>query len=344
MHCAAPAVRTLRPVLTYSATLAASALAACALVTTLLPGTALAQAYPKQPVRLIVPFAPAGSTDIVARLVGEKLRAGLGQAVVIDNKAGAGGMIGAEAIAKAAPDGYTIGIGTVSTHVVNPLLLKAARLDPLKDFSLISVLASIPSVYSLTPAFPARTFSEFVTEVRRKPNQYAAGSPGSGSIGHLIIEAMNEDLKIDLRHVPYRGMGPAILATLGGETQVLSDQYPSSAAHIKSGKLVPFVVAADKRLADLPNVPTFKELGYADLNEIGITWFGLVAPARLPAEIQKTLHAKTIEALKDPALQARLKELGAEAVGNTPEAFARMVTQGLERSRRIIQSRRITAE
>lgn len=308
------------------------------------PSWVAAQGYPKQPIKLVVPFAPGGSTDIVARLVADKMRASLGQSVVVENKAGAGGMVGAEAVAKAAPDGYTIGVGTVSTLTVNPLLLKANRVDPVKDFTPITTLATIPSVISLSPAFPGRSFQEFLAEMRRKPDYYSGGSPGMGSIGHLIIEAMNEDMKIDLRHIPYRGMGPAITATLGGETQVLSDQYPSSAPHIKAGKLFPVAVAANKRLADLPQVATLKELGYPELNEIAITWFGLVAPPKLPAEIQKKLHDAAVAALKDPALLARLKEMGVEPVGNTPEAFGKLIAQGLERNKRVIQSRRISAE
>ena len=310
----------------------------------LLPLQASAQDFPRQPIKLVVPFAPGGSTDIVARLVADKMRASLGQSVVVDNRAGAGGMIGAEVVAKAPADGYTIGIATVSTMTVNPLLLKSARLDPQKDFTPITTLATIPAVFSLTPTFPGRNFADFLAEARRKPGQYASGSPGSGSIGHLIIEAMNEDLKIDLRHVPYRGMGPAITSALAGETQVLSDQYPSSAAHIKGGKLVPMAVASQKRLAELPQVPTLKELGYPELNELSITWFGLVGPAKLPADIQKKLLAAAQEALKDPALLARLKELGVEPVGSTPEAFAKTIAQGLERNKRVIQSRHITAE
>lgn len=300
--------------------------------------------FPKQPIKLVVPFAPGGSTDIVARLVADKMRASLGQSVVVENKAGAGGMVGAEAVSKAVPDGYTIGVGTVSTLTVNPLLLKSARLDPVKDFTPITALAIIPSVFNVHPAFPGRNFQEFVAELRRKPNHYNSGSPGMGSVGHLILESINEDLKVELRHVPYRGMGPAITAALAGEVQVLGDQYPSSAPHIKAGKLVPVVVGAPKRLPELPQVPTFKEMGYPELNEVAITWFGLVAPPKLPQDVQQKLHQAAVEALKDPALLGRLKELGVEPVGNSPEAFGKMIVQGLERNRQLIQSRHITAE
>jgi len=307
---------------------------------------ALAQAdYPQRPVKLIVPFAPGGSTDIVARLVADKMQATLGQPVVVDNRAGSGGAIGSEVVARAEPDGYTIGIGTVSTLAVNPLLLKASRVDPLKDFAPITVLADVPSVFMVHPSFPGgRNFQQVVSELRAKPGSYNMGSSGPGSISHLIIEAMNVDLKIKLTHVPYRGMGPAMTAALAGETQVVSDQYPSSAAHIKGGKLIPFAVGAHRRLEALPEVPTLKELGYADLNELAITWFGIVAPAKTPAAVQKKLLDAATAALRDPALVARLKELGMEPAAGSPADFRKLIGSALERNRRIVQAANISAE
>ncbi len=307
---------------------------------------ALAQGdFPQRPVKLIVPFAPGGSTDIVARLVADKMQASLGQAVVVDNRAGSGGAIGSEAVARAEPDGYTIGIGTVSTLAVNPILLKASRVDPLKDFAPITALASVPSVFMVNPDFPGgRSFQQVLAELRAKPDAYNMGSSGPGSISHLIIEAMNADLKIRLRHIPYRGMGPAMTAVLAGDTQVATDQYPSSAAYIKSGRLIPFAVGAHRRLEALPEVPTLKELGHADLNELAITWFGIVAPARTPAAVQKTLLDAATAALRDPALLARLKELGMEPAAGTPEAFRARIASALERNRRIVQAANISTE
>ena len=306
--------------------------------------SALAQSYPDKPVKLIVPVAPGGSTDIVARLVADRMQKTLGQSVVVENRAGAGGAIGAEVVARAAPDGYTIGVGTVSTLAVNPVLLKASRTDPIKDFAPITALASIPSVFTTHPSLKVNDFKAFTALVRSKPDQFTAGSPGTGSIGHLIIEAMNDELKVQVRHIPYRGMGPVINGALAGETQLLSDQYPSSAPFIKAGKLVPFAVAADQRIAALPNVPTFKELGHPELNELAITWFGLVAPARTPAAVVARLNAAALDALKDPALQMRLKELGAQPIGNAPEQFAQMIGTSLERVRAVVQARKIEAE
>ena len=321
-----------------------AALALAVLAGFALQPAAAAEPYPAKPVKLIVPFAPGGSTDIVARLVADRMQQALGQPVVVDNRAGAGGTIGAEAVARATPDGYTIGMGTVSTLAVNPVLLKAARLDPLKDFAPITALASIPSVFSTHPSLKVGNFKEFVGLVRSKPDQFTSGSPGTGSIGHLIIEAMNNDLQLQLRHIPYRGMSMVINGALAGETQVLSDQYPSSAPFIKSGKLVPFAVAADKRLAALPNVPTLQELGYPELNQLAITWFGLVAPARTPAAVVARLQAAAAEALKDPVLQAKLRDMGAQPIGNSPEQFGAMIGASLERVRHVVQTRKIEVE
>ncbi|WP_418129720.1 tripartite tricarboxylate transporter substrate-binding protein [Variovorax sp. 375MFSha3.1] len=300
--------------------------------------------YPQRPVKLIVPFAPGGSTDIVARLVADRMQVELGQPVVVDNRAGGGGMIGSEALARADADGYTIGIGTVSTLTVNPILLKANRVDPLKELAPITMLATVPSVFMVHPSFPGRTFEQVIAEVRAKPDFYNMGSSGPGSISHLLIEAMNTDLRIKLRHIPYRGMGPALTAALAGETLVSIDQHPSSAAHIKSGKLLPFAVGAPKRLEALPSVPTLKELGQPDLNELAMTWFGLVAPAKTPSAIQKKLHDAAVAALRDPALVARLKEVGAEAVGGSADAFHSQIESGLARNRRIVQAAGISPE
>ncbi|WBY02355.1 tripartite tricarboxylate transporter substrate-binding protein [Ramlibacter tataouinensis] len=323
--------------------LAAIALA-CSLGALGLQPAAAQDPYPAKPVKLIVPFAPGGSTDIVARLVADRMQQTLGQPVVVDNRAGAGGAIGAEAVAKAAPDGYTIGMGTVSTLAVNPVLLKASRVDPLKDFAPITALAAVPSVFSTHPSLKAGDFNAFVALAKSRPDQLNSGSPGNGSIGHLIIEAMNQELHIQLRHIPYRGMGPVINGALGGETQVLSDQFPSSAPFIKAGKLVPFAVAAEQRLTALPNVPTFKELGHGELNELAITWFGLVAPARTPAPVVAKLQAAAVAALNDPALAARLKEMGMQPIGNTPEQFGQLIASSLERVRAVVKARKIEIE
>ncbi|MCV6805108.1 Bug family tripartite tricarboxylate transporter substrate binding protein, partial [Achromobacter ruhlandii] len=244
---------------------------------------ALAQgAYPSQPVRLIVPFAPGGSTDVLARVVADGLRKELGQRVVVENRAGAGGLIGTEAVARAEPDGYTLGMATVSTMAVNPLLYGTARVDPATQLKPVGSVANVPVVWMVNPAFPATDFAQFLAELRAHPGKYSFGSPGVGSLGHLNLAAMNADLKVEVLHVPYRGMGPALTAAVGGEVQVQQDQYASAQSLIKAGKLRPIAVAAPTRLTGLAQLPTLAELGYPRLNALGQTWFGLVAPAGTP--------------------------------------------------------------
>ena len=284
--------------------------------------------YPQRPVRLVVPFTPGGSTDIVARLVAEAMHASLGQPVVVDNRAGAGGLIGAEYVAHASPDGYTLGLGTISTLVVNPIMLpQTARLDPAKAFVPVVALASIPSVFSVHPDLGVRNFGQMVALARSKPDSLNIGSAGMGSIGHLIAERLNTDLKIKLHHIPYKGQGPVVSSALSGETQVLSDQYPSSAPHVASGRLIPFAVAAQERLPALPQVPTFKELGHPGLNNLAITWFGIVVPAGTPAPVLNTLNAAANAALHEPAVQERLQSLGVQALGGSPQRLREMMDE-----------------
>lgn len=284
--------------------------------------------YPQHPVRLVVPFTPGGSTDIVARLVADAMHVQLGQAVVVDNRSGAGGLIGAEAVANAAPDGYTIGLGTISTLVVNPIMLaQSARMDPAKAFVPVVALASIPSVFSVHPSMGVQSYGQLVALARSKPDQFNIGSAGVGSIGHLIAERINADLKIQLHHIPYKGQGPVVSSALSGETQVLSDQFPSSAAHVASGRLIPFAVAAQDRLSALPQVPTFKELGHPALNELAITWFGLVAPEGTPKAVVERLNGAANAALQDPAVQQRLKAMGVQALGGEPQRLSSLMEE-----------------
>lgn len=284
--------------------------------------------YPQHPVRLVVPFTPGGSTDIVARLVADAMHARLGQAVVVDNRSGASGLIGAEAVANAAPDGYTIGLGTISTLVVNPIMLpQSARMDHAKAFVPVVALASIPSVFSVHPSLGVQNYGQFLALARSKPGHFNIGSAGVGSIGHLIAERINTDLKIKLHHIPYKGQGPVVSSALSGETQVLSDQFPSSAPHVASGRLLPFAVAATERLSALPQVPTFKELGYPALNDLAITWFGIVAPAGTPKAIVTRLNNAANAALQDPAVQQRLQSMGVQALGGEPQRLRSLMEE-----------------
>ncbi|WP_338881439.1 tripartite tricarboxylate transporter substrate-binding protein [Achromobacter veterisilvae] len=294
--------------------------------------------YPSQPVRLIVPFAPGGSTDVLARAVADGLRKELGQSVVVENRAGAGGLIGIEAVARAQADGYTLGMATVSTMAVNPLLYGTQRVDPATQLKPVATVATVPVVWMVNPAFPAQDFAQFLAELRAHPGKYSYGSPGVGSLGHLNLAAMNADLKVDVLHVPYRGMGPALTAAVGGEVQVQQDQYASAQSLIKAGKLRAIAVSAPGRLEGMPELPTLAELGYPQLNALGQTWFGLVAPAGTPDAVVLRLNQAVDRALADPALVRRLAALGAQPDSGTPQAFAERIARTLAANRKIIET------
>ena len=306
-----------------------------------LADTAAASAFPQRPIKLVVPFAPGGSTDIVARLVAEAMHAPLGQSVVVENKAGAGGMVGAEAVARAAPDGYTVGLGSISTLAVNPVVLPQVRVDPLKDLAPVLPLASIASVFSVKTELGVKDFAGFVRMAKAQGDHWAVGSSGVGSVGHLILAAFNRDLGLQLRHIPYKGMGPVVQSVLSGETQMLSDQYPSSAPHIQNGLLQPFAVAAEARVPALPQVPTLAELGYPELNRLAITWFGLVVPAGTPQPVVARLNAAANAALRQPALQARLRELGVHPLGGTPQQLQQMVERTTAQVRQLVVQQKV---
>ncbi|MCS4293521.1 tripartite-type tricarboxylate transporter receptor subunit TctC [Comamonas sp. BIGb0152] len=299
------------------------------------------RAYPSQPIKLLVPFAPGGSTDIVARVIADAMRGPLGQPVVVENRAGAAGLIGAEAVARAQPDGYTIGVGTISTLAVNPVMLKALRRDPLPALVPVIALAQIPSVFSTHPSLGVTDLQGLITTLRAKPDHYTMGSAGVGSIGHLIAEALNENLGVRLRHIPYQGQGPVVNSALSGETQVLSDQYPSSSSLVQSGRLLPFAVAATQRLPALPGVPTLAEAGYPALNRLAITWFGLVAPAGTPQAVVDALNHAAREAMRQPAVQERLARLGVVAMGGSPQQFAALISDTRVQIQQLVQQRKM---
>ena len=272
---------------------------------------ALAQAgYPAKPVKLIVPFAAGGSTDVVARVLAEGLRATLGQPIVVDNKAGAGGLIGTEAIATAAPDGYTLGMATVSTMTINPLLFTRGQGLPERLIP-VANLVTMPAVYSVHPNLGVKDFNAFLAKVKAEPGKISGAVPGLGTLGHLMLASFNEAMKTDILIVPYRGAGPALNDALAGLVQVMPDQLPSSMPHIQSGKLLPMVIAADARSPDLPEVPTFKELGYDELNRLGISWFGLVLPKGTPEPIVQQVREAAVKAAHLPEVQAQLRKMGA---------------------------------
>ena len=308
--------------------LKALTVAICGLAATLaLPSTqALAQAaYPNKPIKLIVPFAAGGSTDVVARVLAEGLRTTLGQSIVVDNKAGAGGLLGTEAVAAAAPDGYTLGMATVSTMTINPLVFTKGQSLPDKLIP-VANLVTMPAVYSVHPSLGVKDFNAFMAKVKAEPGKISAAVPGLGTLGHLMLASFNDTLKTDILIVPYRGAGPALNDALAGMVQVMPDQLPSSMPHIKSGKLLPMVIAADARSPDLPNVPTFKELGYNELNQLGISWFGMVLPKGTPDAIVTQVREAAIKAAHLPEVQAQLKKMGATPTEMDQSKFAAQIS------------------
>ncbi len=299
------------------------------------PLWAAAQSYPAKPITLIVPFPPGGSTDIIGRIAADGMASELGQPFVVDNRGGAGGAIGAKAIADAAPDGYTLGIATVSTHVVNPIVHQDLRYDPLADFSFISEIASVPNVVSVHPAVPARTLAELIALAKRQPGKLNFGTPGVGSLGHLLGETFKYSARIDMTHVPYRGAGPALNDALAGQVQVLFDNLPSSLPHIQAGRLRALALAAEKRVASLPDVPTFAEAGHPLVNDP--SWFGLVGPARLAPEMVTRLHAALVATLRHPEVVKRLDAAASTPVGNSPEAYRKVVADALANTRKVVR-------
>jgi tripartite-type tricarboxylate transporter receptor subunit TctC len=304
---------------------------------------AAAQGWPAKPVTLIIPFPPGGSTDILGRIAAEGMAKELGQPFVIDNRGGAGGAVGAQAIANASPDGYTLGMATISTHVVNPIVQgERLRYDPLRDFTLISQIAAVPNVVSIHPGVPARDMKEFIELARRAPGKLNFATPGVGSLGHLIGETFKYSAKVDITHVPYRGAGPALTDVLAGQVQVIFDNLPASLPHIQGGKLRALAVASERRVPGVADVPTFGELGMPLVNDP--SWFALIGPAKMPPEIAQRVHTALVATLKHPEVLKRLEANAATPVGNSPDAFRKALAETIENTRRIVREANLKFE
>ena len=303
----------------------------------------LAQAWPAKPIRLIIPFAPGGTTDIVARIVGDKLGRELGQTVIIENRAGGGGTVGADLVAKSPADGYTIGMATVSTMATNPATNPRMPYDSLKDFTPITNLVNVPNVMTVNPTkLPVKDMKELVALLKRSPGKFSYASSGSGGISHLDGEAFKVMTGTFLVHIPYRGSGPALNDTIAGQVDAQFDNLPSSLPHIKSGKLKAMAVMSDKRVESLPDVPTFAEVGLKDVNNMA--WYGLVAPAGLPRDIQQKIHAAAVKTLNDPDVKKRLADGGSTVDGGTPEQFTQLVQRELALRKDIVKKQKIVLE
>lgn len=302
-------------------------------------GRAWGQAWPSKPIRLIVPFAPGGTTDIIARVVAEPLGKALGRPVVIDNKAGAGGAVGALELARAAPDGYTLGMGTASTTAANPAINQKVGYDPVTDFVPVVNIAATPNVLAVNPEVPARDYASFVALIKREPGRYSYASPGNGSIGHLQMELFKSLAGLFITHIPYRGAGPALNDVVGGQVPIIFDNVPSALPFLKSGKLSPIAVAAPARLKELPDTPTFAEVGLEPVNRMA--YYGILAPKGTPAELVDKLNAATLKVLSEPAVKKRIGETGSVIIGSTPAQFGRQIQDELAVYQRVVARQKL---
>lgn len=313
-----------------------SALVLCAAV-----GGALAQSsYPSSPIHMIVPFAAGGSTDGVARAIALKLSENLNQPVIVENRAGAGGTIGSAYVAKAAPDGYTIMMGTVSTSSVVPSLYEKLPYDAVNGFSPITEIATVPELMVVHPSVPAKTIREFVALAKSKPNQFAFASGGAGSASHLAAELFMTMTGVKMVHVPYKGSGPALVDTLAGHTQVMFDVVMTSHSYVQNGRLRALGVTSSTRSQVMPDVPTVAEAGVSGYE--AVVWFGMVGPAGIPSDILQKLNREIVAILKTPALQALLTAQGAETVGSSPADFAAKIKLETVKWGKVVKEANIT--
>jgi len=301
-----------------------------------------AQAYPNKPVKLQVPFAPGGTTDIIARVMSEPLGKALGQNVIVENKVGGGGVVGANETSKSAPDGYSLGMATVSTTAANPAINPKMPYNVATDFTPIINIAATPNVIAVHPSFPAKDYKGFIAELKKNPGKYSYSSSGVGGIGHLQTELWKGLQGVFLTHIPYSGAGPALRDTVGGQVQIIFDNVPSALPHITAGRLVAVAVAAPQRLASMPNVPTFKELGLEPVNRMA--YYGIYGPNGLPKDIVDKVNAGVRKALEDPAIRKRIEDTGSIVLGNTPEQFAAQMKDELAVYKKVVQTAKLNLD
>jgi tripartite-type tricarboxylate transporter receptor subunit TctC len=311
--------------------IAVAALAAAAVV---VPAAHAQSNYPNKPIRLIVAFPPGGSTDIIGRLVGQKLGERLGQQLVIDNRGGAGGTIGTEIAARATPDGYTLTMGTTSTHAIAAGVYSKLKYDPVKDFAPLTLVASTPYLLVVHPGVKAKSLKEFVGLVKSQPGKLNFASAGTGSTTQLAMEMLKLAAGIDIVHVPYSGNGPAGIATMGGQVQALFGSMPAVLPHAKAGRLRPLAVGTSTRSPSLPDVPTVAESGYPGYE--ASLWLGFFAPKGTPADITKRLHGELVKIAQSPEMKDQFERNGASGVTNTPAELSKLVASEIAKYKKVI--------
>ena len=294
--------------------------------------------YPNKTIKIIAPVQPGGGVDLVARTIADRLSRALDVAIVVDNQSGGGGVVGSLATARAAPDGYTLMVGYVGTHGTNPAVRKLPY-DAIKDFTPIAMVGGTPNILVVPPALPVGTLKDFVQYVKMNPGKLSYGSSGPGTLTHLAMEQLKVAADLDIVHVPYRGIGPAITDILGGQTQALFPGLAAALPHIKAGKLKPLAITGIKRHPLVPDVPTFEELGYKGFD--GVQWYGIVGPANLPAPIVKRLNDEINKLLASPDLRERLSGEALEPMPMSPEQFGRYMRDDIARWSRLAKERNI---
>ena len=312
-----------------------------ALALALAAAPALAWAFPDKPVTLVIPFAAGGSTDVVGRIVAEKMGENLGQQVVVENVGGAGGSLGATQVARAQPDGYTILMGTVATHALNPLILKQKPYDPVEDFAPVSLLVIVPNVLAVNPELPVNSVQELIDLAKKEPGTLAYASSGNGTPLHFSGELFKHMAGVDIQHVPYKGSGPALTDVLGNQVPIIFDNLPSASGHFGSGGLRPLGVTTAERAPSFPDIPAIAETlpGYETY-----TWNALFAPKGTPPEVVAELNAAAAAAMADPAVAGRMKEFSAEIVASTPEALSEHVKAEIAKWTPVVEEAGITLE